>query len=119
PVAEAQPAIAEPVAEAQPVLAEVGPTTYVLRPGDNLTSISRDHGTTAAAILEANGLANANRIYAGQSLIIPGTAAPTLLAEVPAPPEPAPAPAPVVASEPIVATQPSMYVLRPGDNLTH
>src|SRR6185436_4594063 len=117
PVAEAQPAIAEPVAEAQPVLAEVGPIIYVLRPGDNLTYISRDHGTTVAAILEANGLTNANRIYAGQSLVIPGTAQPAVVAELPAPQEPTPAP--VLASEPSVGTQASVYVLRPGDNLTY
>jgi LysM repeat protein len=47
------------------------PATYTLRPGDNLTHIARDFGTTVDAILAANGLSNANRIYAGQSLVIP------------------------------------------------
>jgi LysM repeat protein len=124
---EPMPPVAEPVAEPllalsgpQPAVAEelapLGPTVYVLKRGDNLTSISRDHGTTVAAILEANGLTNANRIYAGQTLVIPGTAQPALVAEVPVLQEPTPAP--VLASEPIVGTQATIYVLKPGDILT-
>jgi LysM repeat protein len=116
PVVEPQPALAEPVAQpvAEPVaqpkpatvelLVEVGPTIYVLKPGDNLIHIGRDHGITVAAILEANGLTNANRIYAGQSLVIPGTAEPTLVAEAPQP-EPA-EPASVPAEEPALAVAP-------------
>jgi len=47
------------------------PAIYTLRRGDNLTHIARDYGTSVDAILAANGLSNANRIYAGQSLVIP------------------------------------------------
>jgi LysM repeat protein len=46
--------------------------TYTVRPGDTLSSIAARHGTTVNAILGANGLANANYIYAGQRLTIPG-----------------------------------------------
>lgn len=53
---------------------EILPSTLTLRPGDNLTYIARDHGTTVQAILEANRISNPNRIYAGQSLVIPGNA---------------------------------------------
>jgi LysM repeat protein len=79
-VAEAASADVDPAAVAEDMPSEA--VVYVLKPGDNLTYISRDHGTTVQAILEANGLNNANRIYAGQSLVIPGTAAPAPIAEV-------------------------------------
>jgi LysM repeat protein len=95
PVVEAEPAAvtaevpAEVIAEAPAeVVAEAPADTsiYVLQRGDNLTHIARDHGTTVQAILEANGISNPNRIYAGQPLVIPGSApaAPVIVAEVPA-----------------------------------
>ena len=46
--------------------------TYTVRRGDTLFSIARRHGTTVNAIVRANGLVNANHIYAGQRLVIPG-----------------------------------------------
>ncbi|MEJ2208927.1 MAG: LysM peptidoglycan-binding domain-containing protein [Anaerolineae bacterium] len=49
---------------------------YVVRAGDTLYSIATRHGTTAQALAQANGLANANYIYAGQRLTIPGGGAP-------------------------------------------
>jgi len=75
-VAEAQPGSADAFAEVVGEDMASDAVVYVLKPGDNLTYISRDHGTTVEAILAANGLTNANRIYAGQALVIPGTAAP-------------------------------------------
>jgi LysM repeat protein len=47
-------------------------STYTVRRGDTLYSIARRHGSTVSAIMRANGLANANYIYAGQRLSIPG-----------------------------------------------
>jgi LysM repeat protein len=44
---------------------------YTVRYGDTLYSIARHFGASAQAIMRANGLANPNRIYAGQRLIIP------------------------------------------------
>jgi LysM repeat protein len=80
---------AEVIAEAPAeVVAEAPSETsiYVLQRGDNLIHIARDHGTTVQAILEANGISNPNRIYAGQPLVIPGSApaAPVIVAEEPA-----------------------------------
>jgi LysM repeat protein len=49
---------------------------YVVRAGDTLYSIAARHGTTAQALANANGLANANYIYVGQRLTIPGGSAP-------------------------------------------
>jgi LysM repeat protein len=46
--------------------------THVVQRGETLWSIAARYGTTPQAIVNANGLANANRIYAGQRLAIPG-----------------------------------------------
>jgi LysM repeat protein len=46
--------------------------THTVRRGETLSSIAARYGTTVQAIVQANGLANANTIYAGQRLIIPG-----------------------------------------------
>ena len=46
---------------------------HVVRRGETLSSIAARYGTTTQAIVRANGLPNANRIYVGQRLVIPGT----------------------------------------------
>jgi LysM repeat protein len=48
-----------------------GGQVYVVRPGDSVSAIAYRYGTTVAAIANANGLANASRIYVGQRLRIP------------------------------------------------
>ena len=60
-------------------------TTYTVQPGDTLTRIAIRFGVTVQALLQANNLVNANFLFVGQQLIIPGTAVsnPTPL---PAPP---------------------------------
>ncbi len=47
-------------------------TYYTVRHGDNLTRIARRYGTTVHAIVRANHLRDANQIYVGQKLYIPG-----------------------------------------------
>ena len=65
--------------------AKDGYTVYTVKKGDILGRIAIAHKTTTKAILEANGLANADRIREGQQLYVPvaGAAAPE--AEAPAP----------------------------------
>jgi LysM repeat protein len=104
-----------PVGEPETIDAEVQPFTYTLQRGDNLTYIARDHGTTVDAILQANGISNPNRIYAGQSLVIPGSAAEVVAQEADA--------TPAVGEEPVFdavvpeAAQETMtYMVKRGDS---
>jgi LysM repeat protein len=46
-------------------------TVHVVRRGETLYRIALNHGVSAWAIARANNIANPNRIYAGQRLVIP------------------------------------------------
>lgn len=69
-----------------------GTTTYVVRPGDTLSSIARAFGTTVSAIVAANNIANPNLIYPGQVLVIPTGSNPPPPGATPPPPNPNPPP---------------------------
>ena len=45
--------------------------TYVVRPGDSLFRISLQFGVPVAALVQANNITDPNRIFVGQTLIIP------------------------------------------------
>jgi len=45
-------------------------TTYVVQPGDTLSSIARSHGTTVRSLVELNRISNPNLIRVGQQLIL-------------------------------------------------
>lgn len=45
--------------------------TYIVQPGDTLTSIAYKFGVTVHALMAANNLSNADVIYSGQKLLIP------------------------------------------------
>ncbi len=47
-------------------------TTYVVKAGEHLSQIANRFGVSWVNIATANGLANADQIYAGQTLTIPG-----------------------------------------------
>src|SRR5260370_14984657 len=63
---------------AHPVAAQSSSTTYTVQPGDNLYRISLKFGVTLDALIKANGIVNANYVQVGQTLTIPGTAAPAV-----------------------------------------
>jgi len=46
---------------------------HVVKRGETLSSIARRYGTTVQAIMNNNGLRNANLIYVGQRLTLPGS----------------------------------------------
>lgn len=52
------------------------PAVYSVSWGDTLFSIAARYGTTVNALMQANGIRNADFIYVGQRLLIPGAPAP-------------------------------------------
>jgi len=70
------------LALATPALAESS-VVHVVQPGENLFRIGLRYGVTVDALMAANGLSSASRVYSGQRLLIPsgssdgGSAAPS------------------------------------------
>lgn len=58
-----------------PTAAAASPRLVIVRWGDTLAAIAARNGTTIQALVRANGLPNANFIYAGQRLIVPVSSA--------------------------------------------
>lgn len=67
-----------------PRAAAASPNFVVVRWGDSLAAIAARNGTTVEALMRANAIPNANIVYAGQKLVIPGNSF------APAPANPAP-----------------------------
>ena len=49
---------------------------HTVQLGDTLDKIARAYGVTPAAIIEANGIRNADLVWVGQKLLVPGAARP-------------------------------------------
>jgi LysM repeat protein len=85
--------------------------------GDTLSVIAQRFNTTLNALAQLNGIANPNRIFAGQRLIVPsagGTGGPNTVPTSPALPTTQP---PVIITATPVVSAPSTYVVQPGDSL--
>ncbi len=67
-----------------------------MRPGETLSGIAKQEGTTVQALVSANGLADPDRIVAGTVLAIPGAA---------------------TGGRGGSANAPASYTVKPGDNL--
>jgi LysM repeat protein len=93
-----------------PAAAKPTDVIHVVQPGEHLTRIARRYGTTIAAIVTANGIANPSFLRVGQKLVIPGTAS--------SPAAPAPAAAARPAAKPAPAASPLVHVVARGENLT-
>ena len=87
--------LAAPVAAADP--------SITVKAGDTLSQIALDHGTTVERLAQANALANPNRIFPGQQLV--------LVADVGQPPA-ADAPQAPAAPTPVI------HVVASGEHLT-
>lgn len=61
-----------PVQQPVPIVRRVVNGRYIVQEGDTLFAISRSFNVDAWSIARANGILNLNKIYFGQSLIIPG-----------------------------------------------
>ncbi|MEZ4869928.1 MAG: LysM peptidoglycan-binding domain-containing protein [Caldilineaceae bacterium] len=55
----------------QPVLA--ASTVHVVQPGESLSEIAVSYGVSMSALAAANNITNANHVYVGQRLTIPGS----------------------------------------------
>lgn len=88
-----------PHAEAAPAPATSN-GTIVVHTGDTLNSIAARYGVSPSALARANGITNPNRIYIGQRLVIPGTAATATQSQTIAP-----------------ASSGGIYIVQPGDTL--
>jgi LysM repeat protein len=75
---------------AAPLRQSPEPLIHIVQPGENLFRISLRYNTTVAAIMAANGITNADTVYAGQELTIPTETQDQGPAEQPAPVEPVP-----------------------------
>ena len=80
-------------------------STYVVQPGDTLSSIALGHGTDVGSLVEANSLPDANLLSVGQQLRMPrGTRAPRVAAPAP--------------TAPVLSTAGGgTYTIQPGDTL--
>lgn len=90
----AAPAAAAADAPAAPAASS---TSHVVRGGDTLWAIARAGGTSVAALLAANGLADGAIIYPGQSLVVPASGTPAMTPAAAVAPAPAAPPAPAAA----------------------
>ena len=68
------PGAAQPSPQAAAQSAAQTNGSHTVQRGETLSGIARQHGTTVAAIAQANGIADPARIYAGKTLTIPGAA---------------------------------------------
>jgi LysM repeat protein len=84
--------------------------TYIVQPGDTLYAIARRFSTTPDVLIRLNGLVNANVLYVGQILVLPGAA------PAPSPTSPtatAPSPTPVSG-----IVEPLVHTVRAGETLS-
>jgi LysM repeat protein len=91
------------IAVALPAAAQTGGTRHVVQRGETLFRIGLRYGVTVDALAHTNGIANPNRIYAGQVLIIPDSSA-----SVPSAP----------AAQPSAASSTTTHMVQRGEHLS-
>jgi LysM repeat protein len=92
-----------------PVSALADDSAYTVNPGDTLANIAAASGVSVEALMQANGIHNADLINAGQQLVIPGASA--------APANPAAGPASPSVAAASAGSAGGIYTVRPGDTL--
>jgi murein DD-endopeptidase MepM/ murein hydrolase activator NlpD len=86
PAAEPSKFAQAPAAPRAKVAECSGSHCYTVQRGETIGAIARSHGVTEQQLLEANNLPNARALKAGQSIAIPGDAAPRQAMAPSAPP---------------------------------
>ncbi|WP_223700523.1 C40 family peptidase [Sutcliffiella deserti] len=67
-------AVAQSQPQSQPVKAATTTSTYTIKSGDSLSLVAKRHGVSLSTLLSVNSkIKNANRIYVGQVITIPGS----------------------------------------------
>jgi LysM repeat protein len=116
----AEPAVAPAPSEPTPVLKEEAAREYIVKKGDSLSVIAKNHNVSKSELADLNKITDPNKIRVGQKLIIPG---PGHAAAVPA----AKAPKAQAGSKPKarkIEPTPSLaagideYVVAAGDSLS-
>jgi soluble lytic murein transglycosylase-like protein len=82
------------------VLTAGAPSVIKLRPGDTLSEIALRHHTSVSVLQALNHMGGSTTIYAGDTLLVPGTAA-----------------APARPAAPATRSSLAAYVVRPGEGL--
>ena len=90
------------------------PSQYVIKAGDTLNTIAKDHATTVQAIAEGNGIKDINVIFAGDTITINGQA-PEKATATPV----APTQAPVVSVAPVAPSAPVQAPKATSTGSTH
>ncbi len=67
PAMKAEPAMAD----SAPTTAPDGSPTHVIKRGENLISVARQHGTTVAELLKLNKIEDERKLQIGQTLLLP------------------------------------------------
>lgn len=91
-------------------------STHTVQPGENLFRISLRYNVTVTALAQANNIANTERIYVGQTLIIPDPAAAASPVET-APEAPVETGPDNVVENPLIAGDPTYHVVQRGETL--
>ncbi len=116
--ATAPASTAAPTAAAAATTAPIAPRqdiTYTVQLGDTLAGIARKFGISASAILQANGISNADLIWVGQKLVIPAAGSVASAGSTPsAAATSAPTPEPTVAPLPT----PTIHTVQAGETLS-
>jgi len=96
-----------------------GGTAVTIRPGETLDIVSREHGVPVSAVMQANNIARASDVYAGERLVIPRTRSP-IVAEPPrtrvASASPA-VPGPVEQPRKVLVAPSGVHVVAAGETL--
>ena len=94
-------------------LSPLAGSVYTVQKGDTLSAIASMYGTSWKKLAEYNGLANPNKLYAGQEIRIPGE-----LGAAPAPVSRSSSPAPSVETPRAPIGEGTSYVIQRGDTLS-